>query len=31
MGPILEPKSIGSDQRIKLKGENNMKNQLYAI
>jgi hypothetical protein len=30
MGPVLEPKSIGSNQRIKLKGENNMKNQ-YAI
>jgi hypothetical protein len=30
MGPVLEPKSIGSNQRIDLKGENNMKNQ-YAI
>jgi hypothetical protein len=30
MGPVLKPKSIGSNQRIELKGENNMKNQ-YAI
>jgi hypothetical protein len=30
MGPVLEPKSIGSNQRIELKGKNNMKNQ-YAI
>jgi len=30
MGPVLEPKSIGSNQRIELKGENNMKNQ-YTI
>jgi hypothetical protein len=22
MGPVLEPKSIGLDQRIELKGEN---------
>jgi hypothetical protein len=30
MGPVLKPKSIDSNQRIELKGENNMKNQ-YAI
>jgi hypothetical protein len=30
MGLVLEPKSIGSNQRIELKEENNMKNQ-YAI
>jgi hypothetical protein len=30
MGLVLEPKSIGSNQRIELKGENSMKNQ-YAI
>jgi hypothetical protein len=31
MGLVLEPKSIGSNQRIELKGENNMKNQICNL